>query len=1082
MKNALLKDTFREIKGSFSRFLSIFLIVALGVAFFAGIKATSPDMKITADKYFDDYKLMDIRLLSTLGFTDKDVEALKDVDKVEGIFPTYSMDTLVKVEDRELVVKAIGMPLDKINSNDSSYINRTRLIEGRYPESSNECLVEKGRILTANIKMGEKINLYSGTEKPIDDSLKTSEFTIVGVVETPYYITFERGTTSIGNGKVNSFVMIPQEAFKIPAYTEVFLTVEDTSKLQTYDDEYMEIIKPVKEKLEALGKDRAALRYEDITSEARKELDKSKKELQEGEEKQKSELLAAYNKLQDGKRKVEEGEVSLKNEIAKFNKTIKSGEEELAKGYKNLAEGERQYKEQLQAFSEGKAIAEREFPLAEEKLKKAEGEIKVNEAKINQLKFLLNSGAILEGNKKEVEAEILAGEKALSEAKVQLEQGKKELQAKRIELSQGEIKLAEGRKTLDASKIKLDSENKKLQQGKKTAQNEFAAARKKLEDSKVELQKGQEEYEKGKRESDNKIAEGYEKIAKAEKEINDIKKPQWYILDRNTNLGFAEYESAADRIDAISQVFPVFFFLIAALVCLTTMTRMVDDDRIHIGTLKALGYGKLAIASKYLIYAITASLGGSILGFLVGFKVFPTVIFNAYRIMYTLPDVMTEFNVTYAVVATLFAVLTTTTATWMACYKELKVEPASLMRPKAPKAGKRIFLERLTFIWSRLNFTQKVTARNLVRYKKRFFMTVLGIGGCTALLLAGFGLKDSIIGIATKQFDELYQYDMSLELKEEVESSQAKNFGDEALNNPKISEFMFIREDNVDVGKDGTEKAATLIVPENFEDMKAFVKLRNRVDKSDIPFNEDSVVINEKLSKLLNVKVGDEIYIKRGETEKVNVKVSGITENYVFHYIYMSPKVYEQLYGEKLKFKQVLGKITDTSEVVQSDLSTELLKNDKITSVGFITNTSKNFEETIGSLNYVVLVLIISAGALAFVVLYNLTNINVTERLREIATIKVLGFYDREVSSYVYRENIILTLIGTSFGLLLGILFHRFIVSTAEIEFMMFGRTIKGLSYVYSAILTLIFSGLVNFVMYFKLKTIDMIESLKSVD
>ncbi|TDT62861.1 putative ABC transport system permease protein [Fonticella tunisiensis] len=1074
-----MKDTFREIKRTLSRFLSIFAIVALGVSFFAGVKATSPDMKLTADKYFDDYRLMDIKLLSTMGFNDDDIKAVERVPGIEGVLPTYSMDALVDVGEKELVIKVLGLPIDKMKGDDKSYINRVKLVEGRLPEKPGECVTERGKMLNPELSIGSKIKLSSGTDKDISESLKVNEYTIVGIVETPYYISFERGTSSIGSGKINSFIMVPQEDFKIPVYTDVFLTVKGARELFCYDDEYDKIVEPVKNALEDTGKARAQIRYDEIISEANAKLEESKKELSEGEEEQKSELAKAASRLESARKQIAKGEEELKNKENEFNKTIKEAEAKINDGYVKLQEGEKEYNQNLQLFIEKKRQAEKELPAAEQQLNNAQKELEAKEPEINQLKEYLAITPNLPEEERHAKEAII---KEYERQREELEKSRAVLEANKKDLSDAEAQLISLRKTLDASKTQLDNEKKTLEASKSKALKELAAARKKLDSSKWELQKGEEEYERQKRESDEKLADARRKIADGEKEISKLEKPKWYVLDRNMHMDFVDYEKAADRIDAIARVFPAFFFLVAALVCLTTMTRMVDEQRINIGTLKALGYGKLSIASKYLLYAMLASFGGSIFGVLAGFKVFPTVIFNAYGIIYTLPPVITNFNVFYAVISTAFAVLVTTAAAWAACYKELMVEPAILMRPKAPKLGKRIFLERINFLWTRFNFIQKVTARNIFRYKKRFFMTVLGIGGCTALLLSGFGLKDSIVSIVTKQFDELYQYDMIVSLKENTDLSDIKEIIDTFGNNSKISDYMFMKEQNIYAVYGNNEKSATLVIPESTERLKDFITLRVRTTGEKVSLTNEGVVLTEKLAKMLGVQKGDDIYIKEGDTKKTKVKIIGITENYVSHYVYMSPTLYESLYGEKVKFQQIAAKTIDTSEAFENKLSTDLLKNSKISSVSFTTGISKNFKDIIGSLNYVVLVLIVSAGVLAFVVLYNLTNINITERLREIATIKVLGFYDNEVSAYVYRENMVLTMMGMALGLLLGIFLHKFIVETAEIDYVMFGRNINILSYIYSSILTIFFSVIVNFVMYFRLTKIDMVESLKSVD
>ena len=1012
MKNAIVKDTFREIRRTLSKFLSIFAIVAIGVSFFAGIKATAPDMKITADKYFDDYRLMDIKLASTMGFVEEDIQAIKKVPNLEGVFPTYSMDALVNVDSKDLVLKVLALPTDKLNNPDESYINRVKLVEGRYPEKPNECLTERVKMLGDGMAIGSKIKLSSGNDDDINNKLKEEEYTIVGVVETPYYLSFERGTSSIGNGKVNSFIMVPQENFKMEVYTDVFLTIEGVRDLLSYDKEYEDAVTPVREALEKVGEDREKARYNEIISEANEKLNDSRKELQDSEKKGKDELKKASEKLDDGKAQIAKGEKELKDKEIEADKAFKEGEAKLREEYKKLQAGEKEYNLQLQNLN---AI-------------KAQGGLEASQ------------------------------------------------------VAQMEMALANTGTILDASKKQLDIESEKLKVQKEKAKKEFQEGYRKLASSKKELEKGVAEYEKQKKEFESKIAEGYEKIADAEKEIKDIKEPTWYVLDRNKHVDFVDYGYAADRIDAIAQVFPVFFFLIAALVCLTTMTRMVDEQRTHIGTLKALGYNKMTIASKYLLYALLASISGSIFGLLVGFKVFPTVIFNAYGIMYTLPPVIAEFNVYYAILSTSFAVLTTTIAAWFACYKELAETPAILMRPKAPRAGKRILLERITFLWSRMNFTQKVTARNLLRYKKRFFMTVLGVGGCTALLLTGFGVKDSIESIVSKQFEELYKYDMVISLKEDLKLEDSNTVLGDILKDHRIKDYIFIREQNIDVAAGKEEKSASLYVTEDTKKIEDFITFKTRTGKEKLSLNDEGVILTEKLAKLLQVRVGDEIDLKDGDTSRVTVKVSGITEHYLSHYVYMSPKLYESVYGKEVKFKQVIAKIANTNEDFQNQLSTDFMKDTDNSSVTFTSGISESFDDMIGSLNYVILVLIVSAGALAFVVLYNLTNVNVTERLREIATIKVLGFYDNEVSSYVYRENFILTIIGTLTGLVMGVFLHRFVTVTTEMDYIMFGRNIDLLSYLYSAILTMVFSGMVNFVMYFKLKDVGMVESLKSVD
>ena len=1029
MKNTLLKDTFRAIGNTLGRFLAILAIVALGVGFFAGIKATAPDMKITADKYFDDYNLMDIWLISTKGFDEKDIEAIEKVEEIDEMSLSYSIDVLADDGENIRVLKLLSIP-ENIEDN-NSYMNNINLVKGRYPENSGECLAESGSMTTESLSIGNKIKLYSGTDEDISGNLKKDEYTVVGLVESPLYISFERGTSTIGNGKIESYIMIPEENFKLPVYTDIYLTVKDAKDVFTYSDEYDDVLDPVQKNLKDVGKTREEERYDEILAEANEKLDEGKRELKEGEEKQQTELKKAEEDLSKAKAEIDKGERDLKNKENEFYKNIRDAEKKLNDEEKKLKQGEEEYYKNLKSFNEMKAKTEKEL----------------KEAELNQV---LSSKTKLEKEKQK----LILGEQELQNAK----------------------------KDIDEVKTKLEEERKRLETSKKKALKEFAEARNKLNSAKEEYESGYEEYLNGKKEFDEKLDEARRKIAKGEKELKELEKPKWYVLKRSETRDFIDYGMAADRIDAIAQVFPLFFFVIAVLVCLTTMTRMVDEERGYIGSLKAMGYSNMHIASKYLIYAAIASISGSILGLLIGFKVFPTVIFNSYRIMYIMPPVITEFNIFYALISTAGAVFATTMAALVACYNELRETPALLLRPKSPKMGKRILLERIEFIWSRLKFTQKVTARNLFRYKKRFFMTIVGISGCTALLIAGFGLKDSIVSIAVKQFDEIYKYQMTLELKDGLSKGQTNEVLGFLKEDSKIKDYMLMKEQVVDIGKGDVEKTANLIVPENWDKIDNFIILRNRITGDKISIPEDGVVLTEKMAKLLKVDVGDEIYIKVEEDKKAKVEIAGITENYSFHYIYMSPHLYEKVFEKDVEFQKILAKTTGTDKAFEDKISKEILKYGDVSSINFITGISKSFKDMIGSLNYVVLVLIFSAGALAFVVLYNLTNINISERIREIATIKVLGFYDEEVSKYVYRENAILTIIGTAVGLVLGVFLHKFIILTGETEFIMFGRKIRFVSFVYSAILTIFFSLLVNFVMYFKLKKIDMVESLKSID
>ena len=531
--------------------------------------------------------------------------------------------------------------------------------------------------------------------------------------------------------------------------------------------------------------------------------------------------------------------------------------------------------------------------------------------------------------------------------------------------------------------------------------------------------------------------------------------------------------------DSISTVFPLIFFLVAALVALTSMTRMVEEERIQIGTYKALGYSNAKIASKYLIYAAFASILGSITGIAVGFQVLPQVVWYAYGILYHAPSLVIPLNLGLALAAAFSSIACTMLATYAACRATLAESPANLMLPRAPKAGKRILLERVGPVWRRMSFIWKVTARNLFRYKKRFFMTVIGIAGCTSLLLTGYGVRDAVEEIVGKQFDEVYIYNTTFGLKTpEVKPGLAALLADSS----KFSKSMKASNKTTDITANGKSFSAAIFVPEEPKLLKSMIHLNDRVSRADIPFGDNSVVITEKLANQLHVGVGSSITVKNSADHEVSFRVTGVTENYVYHYAYISPSLYESTMGEKPDYNEVDAICTVTEEAQKKELTQSVMSQEGVGTLTYTKEIISRYDSMIQSMNVIVLVLIISAGMLAFIVLYNLTNINVTERQRELATIKVLGFFDKEVSAYIFRETALLTIIGCIFGLGLGILLHAFVVQTAEVDMIMFGRVIKPLSYVWSAAFTLLFGVIVNLVMYRKLKRIDMEESLKSVD
>ena len=1128
-KKALAKDFKVEIKRSIARFLSILLIVALGVAFFSGIRASQPDMKISADHYYDSTQLMDIRVLSTLGLTGDDVEAIRQVKGVKDAEPAYSVDVLCNAKDTETVVKVMSRT-DKMN--------QINVLEGRLPADTSECLADPQFLTDTGYKIGDTIEFHSGTKDALDKSLTNSSYKIVGTGNSSYYLSFDRGNSSIGNGKVNSFIVVPADAFSMEAYTEIYALVDDAKELTSYTDAYDDTVEGVVDQIKEIADSREKTRYDEVLKDPLKEIEDAKIELKENEEETNQKLADAADKLEDGKNEIKDGEAKLldgkadledgKAEITRNKEKLYDSETKLAAGEKELnasaaelkkgkelladkrkelnagaaalAAGYKDYNKSLESYntaykdltgkeaqltaglediSKQKAELEpakdmypdqwQQLLAAEENLIKQQSELKAGLETLNQSKIKLDAAKV---KLDQEQGKITAGDKALAKEEAKISSGEAVIAEKWEEINKGKAEIASGKaKLVKAEKDIKDSE--KLLSEKEDE----------LKDAKTTLAEKEDEYKDGVRTADKEFADAREKIRDAEKELDDVDYPEWYVLDRNTIQTYVEYGQDSERIGNIGKVFPVIFFLVAALVSLTTMTRMVEEQRTQIGTLKALGYSKGSIAGKYILYSLSASLLGSIIGVLIGEQILPKVIITAYAILYkNLPEVITPYNLYYGAFSTLIAVACTTLAVYFACYKELMSTPAQLMRPAAPKLGKRVILERIPWLWKHLNFTSKATVRNLLRYKKRFFMTVFGIGGCMSLLLVGFGLKDSIGAMSDIQYVELWQQDATITVKDDTGKEKSDELLRTLQGDNRIEKAASVLDINVDAGNGSLSKSTSLIVPEDINTLRDYIILRDRITHRSVQLSDDGIIITEKLASLLKVSAGDSIIIKDGDTKSITVKVADIVENYMLHYIFMTPRLYEELYKAAPVYNKMYIKTPEQLSINEADFASDLLGNDLITSVSFTSEFQNRINDMLNSLNLVVYVLIISAGLLAFIVLYNLNNININERKRELATLKVLGFQDIEVAAYVYRENMMLTVIGCLAGIGMGILLHRLVILTTEIDNIMFGRNIKSVSYVFSILLTFGFSLFVNYVMFYKLRKIDMVESLKSVE
>ena len=1196
-KKALKKDFYMEIRKSMGRFLSIFFIVAIGCAFFAGIRSSEPDMRYSGDAYFDRKNLMDLQVISTMGLTDEDVEAIEKLDGIEKAEAGYSVDALCTEGDNQIVMHVMSL---------LPSMNQVQVENGRLPEKSDECVVDADFLSKSTLKIGDRVTLSSGTDKPVTDSLKEDTFTIVGSVSSPCYIGFQRGSTTIGSGNISAFLCVPEESFCMEVYTEIYAQVKGAEKLTAFTDQYDQRIDSVMKEVEAIKEEREKARYDEIVTEAsekladaEKEITDAEAELEQGKAEAQEKLTAAREKLENAQKELEQAKKELASSQAKIASSkeeleqaqkelnessgkIAAGEKELneksialatlkeqkdtlqgqlaaleqqkeelsgqkttleaqkrtlQEGQKNLLDTQavlqqqisrlKAEKEDLNAegirLSEEKETLQKEYEelksqyeasgdteiLKQVEAKKAQldevnAKIAENSAKIEQNKTLLET---VESQMDPLEEKLVQMKNGLEQTETALEKisaGLSEIEAGQEQMqtgltqmesyiSSGEFQLQAAREQLESGKNQILSGQRQIEDAKKRiadGEEQIQAGIKQIQDGETGLADGWIEYQDGERQTNAEIADGEAQIADAKvqladakKEIEQIEKPTWYIYDRSHLPEYSGYGDNADRMKAIGEVFPLIFFLVAALISLTTMTRMVEEERTLIGTLKALGYSKKSIAAKYLGYAVLATLTGGIFGVMIGEKILPYIIITAYKIMYRhLPDVEIPYNLYYGVLACVAALLCTVAATIFSCMKELKEQAAELMRPPAPKQGKRVFLEYIPFLWKRLNFTWKSTVRNLMRYKKRFFMTIFGIGGCMGLMLVGFGLKDSISSIVPLQYEDIQLYDGNVILQSDV-TMQEKQEVYEALE--KNSQVVATAEDllqKITIEHDGVSKEVYLNVPENVEKFSDFVVLQDRTTKEKYQLTDKGAVLTEKMAKELGVSAGDTVTIKEENEKERTVKISQICENYMSHYLYMTPAVYKAAYGKEPEYNSIYYRTEGRTTKEAESVGEAALKLDGALSVSYTTELRQQVDDMLQSLDIVIVVLIISAGMLAFVVLYNLNNINITERKRELATLKVLGFYDKEVTEYVYRENILLTLIGSVFGMLLGKILHRFIIVTVEIDSVMFGRNINTISFVYAFLLTVVFSLFVNGVMYFKLKKINMVESLKSVE
>lgn len=1174
MRSAFLKDTVRSVTHSLGRFIAIAVIAALGTGFFAGLRMTGQDMLLAGDEYYDGTNLCDARVVSTVGLDQSQVDQLRDVDGVEGVMPAYEADATSVVAGEQCTLRFHSLDVEAAKacsyteasaaSDDADYINRPLLVSGSWPEAPDECLLSADQVWPGEVKLGDKVRLLEGTQD-LGKTFSVREFTVVGFVHSSYYTcSTNAGATSLGSGRLTSYVYVPDGAFAQDyPYTEAFITVEGARELQWGTDAYRAKVDEVVDRIDGMPDELAAGRVDDLRSEAQEKLDEKRAEFEQKKADAQAQLDDAQATLDDSKAQLDAAARKLESSRA----TIASSEAE-------LTDGQAQYESGVSALVQKRAEASAAFDQAQKQiddgwasyedamstraglvekrdeanagLAKLDDGIAQVEAGIAQTQAGIDSlnatiaqlqteldalDPTAEGyaeQKAALEAQKAGCEQKLAEAQAALsalEAQKADLEGKKTTTEVGIQQLDDGiaqidaqvtgvPERLDAAASELAAQKAAAEQGFADAQAELDAAatrldagRRQLADGKAQLAAGQSEYDDGlakwkagaeelaakRTEAEDEFADAEAQLADAQAQVDDIasRDAAVYTLDLTKNVGAESFHSDAGRIDKIAQVFPLIFFLVAALVSLTTMTRMVDEDRVLIGTYKALGYSKAKISSKYLLYAAVASGVGSAIG-IVALSIFlPWFIMGAYAIIYPLPCRPVPIDAGIALASAGLGMGITVAATWAAVAATLREKPSELMLPRAPKAGKRILLERVRPVWRRMSFSWKVTARNLFRYKRRLCMTIIGIAGCTALLLTGLGLQNAINDIIDKQFGELYHYNTTVRMDAGATDAQREAVADRVAADSQ-GERAWIAADNAvarvaGVTDDDGDQRIEIDVPQDQSAFGRLVTMRTRSGHEPLALSDDGAIITEKLATHLGVKAGDFIAVYDEDTignatgEPREVRVDGVMEYYIGQVVIMSPEAYKKVFGHEPAFNALYAGVSEDADV-RSTLSADVLGMDGAKTLIYNDETINSYRNMLKSVDSVVVVLVVAAALLAFVVLYNLTNINIAERVREIATLKVLGFKPHEVDAYIYRETLLLALIGAVVGLVLGVYMEGFVVVTAEVDQVMFGREIHPQSFLLAFALTMIFAVAVTIAMRGKLRRINMVESLKSVD
>mgnify|MGYP000781395072 CR=1 FL=1 len=1074
------------MKGNASRMVSLFGIVALGVMMLTGLMSIAPSMRSAAQKYYVQQNVFDLRVLSTLGLSDQDIAAIAATPGVEAVMPVKTLDLEANWQGQEerIVVQLQALQQDPAADTDAN-MNRLVLRSGRMPQAADECVVHVMGY-QAEIAEGTVLTLPEDTE-----GTKHKEYTVVGLVQDPQHISTDKESSTVGNGQLNYIAYVLDGELTADYYTACYIKAENAGQYDNYSQEYQEAVDQVADRLEQISTAQCVQRREQLIdtanqklAEARQTYDDQKAEAEQKFAEAEQQLDDAQKQLDDAKAQLDAGETELAKQKEALPDTMQNGADQLVDGEEQVLEFEEQL-QQIQLLVNLKKVADPLLTYAQTALDNAQKAL--DEAEPADEEYVELRDALA---KAQAAYDNINGQ--LQGYQTQLDEGKKQMYAQGLISSpnlDNDQLVVEAKAALRRLKVQLLEGQLQLTTGTATAYSQFEAARAQLDAGWQEYQAGVQqladsraEYETQKADAQQKLDEGLQQLTDAEEQVSKIKKGEWYVLDRNSTLSFVTFEQYADRMDAIARVFPVFFFLVAALVATTTMTRMVDENRLQMGTLKALGYSNASIAGKYLFYALTASVLGSMAGMVVGFLVFPSIIWYAYQLIFSLPTFTLRFYPGMAAASMAISAAVIGLATWSACRSSLKEKSAALLLPRAPVAGKRILMERITPLWSRMSFSQKTTARNLFRYKKRFFMTVLGVAGCTALLLIGFGIQDSLLPIVTKQSTELTHNDMSITLSDPKALTMEQGLAEELDSNSAVQNWGAVYTKSTTIyNAEGESASVSIVAAAKDSDLTRYVTFRTRKGHKAISFDSGSAILTEKTAENLGLHTGDTFWVENAEGTRVKLTLTGITENYMFTRLYLPRAQLESLLGtEDIPWNTVYGQTTCTDAAGYNALRTDLLDCNYVSGISFTEDTTELFDNLIVSLGYVVVLIIICAAALAAVVLYNLISVNLGERKKELATIKVLGFYDQEVYRYIFREIELLALIGSGVGLALGVPLHKFIVLTVEMDQLMFIRTIAPRSYLLAVALTMVFTVVVCFVMRRHVRRISMVESMKA--